>query len=256
MSTARAATHRELCEHHGDYGFDGSPAGLCSIGVAGITAARLACVHRRTGHRWLSAFEASIGVALFSTVVIYLHTTRRGKFVVWADLLNAAQLEGNERVLDMGCGRGAIMAMVAKLTSSGRVVGLDRWTADQSGNHPKATLRNLDAERVRAKCELVTGDMTALPFRDNSFDVVVSSVAIHNIDRHHPQSKRRLHALDEAVRVLKSGGRLYVADLAGTLSYVGRLLDLGMSDVEQRSLGWQFWYGAGLRTKLVMATKP
>jgi SAM-dependent methyltransferase len=256
MRTARAATHLELREHRGDYGFDGSLVGLCSIGTVGATVASLGSVHRRSGHRWLSFLELSSAVVLFATMFIYLHTTRRGKFAVWAELLDGAQLKGDERVLDMGCGRGAILAMVAKLTSRGHAVGLDRWTADQSGNDPGATLRNLDAERVSARCELVTGDMTTLPFCDDSFDVVLSSVAIHNIDRHQPRSQQRLHALDEAARVLKPGGRLYIADLAGISAYVGRLLELRMEDVQQRSLGWRFWYGAGSGTKLVTATKP
>lgn len=204
----------------------------------------------------MSALELFGAAALFGTVASYLHTTRRGKFAVWAELLGGAQLRDDERVLDMGCGRGAILAMAAKLIPGGHAVGLDMWTTDQSGNHPAATLRNLDAERVRARCELVTGDMTALPFVDHSFDAVLSSVAIHNVDRHRPRSRQRLHALDEAVRVLKPGGRLYIADLAGTSAYVARLLELRMADVQRQSLGWRFWYGAGLGTKLVTATKP
>src|SRR5438046_342115 len=36
-----------------------------------------------------------------------LHTSRRGKFMVWAEVLDQVTLRGNERVLDLGCGRGA-----------------------------------------------------------------------------------------------------------------------------------------------------
>ena len=44
-----------------------------------------------------------------------------------------------------------------------------------------ATLRNAEIEGVADRITLETADMTALPFPDNSFDVVVSSLAIHNI---------------------------------------------------------------------------
>jgi SAM-dependent methyltransferase len=160
MRTARATTHLELREHRGDYGFDGSLVGLCTIGAAGVVLVGLAGLHRRAGRRWLSALDLSGALALLGIVVSYLHTTRRGKFAVWADLLDGLQLRGDEHVLDMGCGRGAILAMVAKLILAGQAVGLDRWTADQSGNRPGTTLRNLGTESVSERCALVTGDIT------------------------------------------------------------------------------------------------
>ena len=46
---------------------------------------------------------------LLGCAATYLHTTRRGKFLVWAELLDQMGLQGNERILDMGCGRGAVL---------------------------------------------------------------------------------------------------------------------------------------------------
>jgi ubiquinone/menaquinone biosynthesis C-methylase UbiE len=227
------------------------------MGTAGVMLAGVAHIHHRDGRRRLSSLELASALALLATVLSYLHTTRRGKFAVWAELLDGLQLRGDERVLDMGCGRGAVLAMVAKLTSAGRAVGLDLWTADQSGNHPGATLQNLDAEGVGQRCALVTGDMTAMPFSENSFDAVLSSVAIHNIDQFRWRApRRRLQAVDEAVRVLKPGHRLMIADLGWTSVYAKHLVDLGMHDVQHRSLGWRFWYGLWAGAKLVTATKP
>src|SRR5262249_49478978 len=142
----------------------------------------------------------------------FLHTTRRGKFAVWAELLDELHLSGDERVLDVGCGRGAVLTMVAKLLPRGRGVGIDLWRAQQSGNGPTAAERNLQTEGVRDRCEIVTGDMRSMQFPDASFDVVVSSIAIHNIrDR-----AGRSRAIDEIARVLKPGGRVVLADLAWT----------------------------------------
>jgi len=55
-------------------------------------------------------------------------------------------------------------------------------TEDQSGNSPEIAEANLQAEGVNYRSELRTGDMLAMSFADASFDLVVSSLAIHNID--------------------------------------------------------------------------
>ena len=129
----------------------------------------------------------------------YLYTTRRGKFAVWAELLGHLNLRGDERILDLGCGRGAVLLLAAQHLTTGRAVGVDLWRrVDQSGNSPDATRRNAVAEGVADRVELHTADMTALPFGDDSFDVVFSSLAIHNI----PGRAGREKAVSEAVRVL------------------------------------------------------
>jgi arsenite methyltransferase len=190
-------------------------------------------------------------VAILSS---YLYTTRRGKFVVWAGLLDELNLRGDERILDMGCGRGAVLVMAAQRLTTGRAVGVDLWrTIDQSGNSVEATRRNATAEGVADRVELHTGDMTALPFEHSSFDVVVSSLAIHNISGRAGRTK----AVEEAMRVLRPGGRLMIADIRATRQYAIQLAKLGMTGVTRRRLGWRFWWGGPWgSTHLVTATKP
>jgi SAM-dependent methyltransferase len=182
------------------------------------------------------------------------YTTLRGKFVVWAGLFDQLSLRGDERVLDLGCGRGAVLLLAAQRLTTGRAVGVDLWRSrDQSGNAADATRRNAVAEGVADRVELHTADMTALPLEDGSFDLVVSSLAIHNIWG----SAGRQKAIDEAVRVLRPGGRLMIADIWATRHYQPGLVALGMSDVTRRGLGWRFWWGGPwARTRLVTATKP
>jgi cyclopropane fatty-acyl-phospholipid synthase-like methyltransferase len=107
-----------------------------------------------------------------------LYASRRGKFVMWAELLDWLALRGDELVLGLGCGRGSVLLIAARDLTTGRAVGVDLWRRqDQSGNAAKATRYNAVAEGV----ELHTADMTALPFEDGCFDLVVSIVAIHNV---------------------------------------------------------------------------
>jgi protein-S-isoprenylcysteine O-methyltransferase Ste14 len=54
-----------------------------------------------------------------------LYTTLRGKFVVWAELLDKLGLRGDERILDLGCGRGAVLLLAAQHLTTGRAVGVD-----------------------------------------------------------------------------------------------------------------------------------
>jgi arsenite methyltransferase len=191
---------------------------------------------------------------MLTVAAFVLHTTLRGKFVAWAELLDKLGLRGDERILDLGCGRGAVLLMAAQHLTTGRAVGVDLWrSADQSANSAEATRRNAIAEGVADRVELHTGDMTALPFEDNSFDVVVSSLAIHNIRGRAGREK----AISEAVRVLRPGGRLMVADIRATRQYQAQLAKIGMNDVVCSRLGWQFWWGGPwAATRLVTATKP
>ena len=139
--------------------------------------------------------------------------------------------------------------MAAQHLTTGRAVGVDLWrSVDQSGNSAEATRRNAIAEGVADRVELHTADMTALPLEDNSFDLVVSSFAIHNIRGRTGREK----AISEAVRVLRPNGRLMIVDVRATRQYQAQLAKLGMKDVARRRLGWRF-----LRlTRLVTATKP
>ncbi len=183
----------------------------------------------------------------------FLYTTRRGKFIEWDRILNHLDLRGDEGVLDMGCGRGAVLTAVACRLTTGRVTGVDIWsTKDQSGNAKDVTLHNASLEGVGDRIQIETGDMRSLPYPDATFDLVVSSLAIHNI-RSNADRKR---AIVEGFRVLKPGGRIVIVDIRATPLYAEALRALGASHVERRRLGWRFWWGNPFaNTTLLTASK-
>jgi SAM-dependent methyltransferase len=193
------------------------------------------------------------GVAILGCAGLGFYASRHGKFLVWSGVLDGLKLRGDEQILDVGWGRGAVLLLAARHLTTGRAIGVDLWRkGDQSGNGAEATKRNALAEGVADRVEVRTGDMTALPFENASFDVIVSTIAIHNVDR-----LGRDKAIEEAVRVLRPGGRLMIADLLATRQYIARLKKLGMTNVERTNLGWRMWWtGPWLSTRLVTASKP
>src|SRR5262245_12979377 len=117
-----------------DYGYD-APYALVIFAVIAAAGTIGAIVGLREGDRHLTAVMSFYAVFFLAHALSFSYTTRRGKFVVWKDILDGLHVRGDERVLDMGCGRGAVLIAVAKRLRSGRVIGIDLWsTRDQSGN--------------------------------------------------------------------------------------------------------------------------
>jgi SAM-dependent methyltransferase len=143
-------------------------------------------------------------------------------------LLDQIPWRGDERVLDVGCGRGLMLIGAARRLTSGMATGVDLWqTEDQSGNSPETTRANALAAGVGDHIEIKTGDARELPFPADTFDVVLSSWALHNIyDR-----AGREKALREIARVLKPGGRVMLVDIRHGRDYATILEQSGIRDV-------------------------
>jgi arsenite methyltransferase len=253
VAEVTAAGRSGRAGQRGRYGIDGGLAGLAvfaviEAGMAGTVA--WAVHHRRTA---VAALAAVGGAAVAGSAASYLYSTGPGKRAIWAQLLDELDLRGDEHVLDVGCGRGAVLMLAAHRLPAGRAVGADVWRRrDQSGNSRAAAERNAEAEGVGDRVEIVDADARDLPFEAASFDVVVSSLAISNIR----EAGGRAQALREAVRVLRPGGRLRIAD-DGADRYAAVLRDVGCTDVAVRQLDWRTWYGLpGHHFPLVAAARP
>ncbi len=199
------------------------------------------------GGPWFPVFA----VIMLAQAAIFLHTTARGKFHVWAGLLDDLALTGDESLLDLGCGRGAVLVAAAQRLPRGTAVGIDLWRSrDQSGNSPELAMANAKAMGVADRVQLDTGDMTALPYPDGRFDVVTSALAVHNI----PTAEGRETAIREALRVVRPGGRLVLVDFRHVDDY-RKSLD-GQRDVRVHKLGPSYWYGGPwAATSALLATK-
>jgi SAM-dependent methyltransferase len=113
-------------------------------------------------------------------------------------LIDAAQIQPGEKVLEAGCGTGVLCRWVARRTDrQNPVAGVDVNTY---------FLREAaDIARREGMEDVVSfheGSAEALPFDDNSFDVVFSSTVIQRVNAD--------LMLPELVRVVKPGGRIAV----------------------------------------------
>lgn len=119
-----------------------------------------------------------------------------------AALVDQAEIQAHHRVLDIGCGTGALALLVARRVPGARISGFDP--------DPRALARaRRKAARQGAPIRFDQGFADALPYPDASFDRVVSSMMLHHLE---PESKPT--ALAEIHRVLAPGGRLELLDFA------------------------------------------
>jgi arsenite methyltransferase len=218
-----------------DYGLD-APGVIRVMLVCGIVAIVLGIVANRIVFTVAALRHVAIGPSLlwigWALVVgagLMTVSSRWGKLRARDRLLDRLALTGSETVLDVGCGHGLLLIGAARRLPRGRAIGVDLWSqVDQKSNSADATMANARAEGVEDRVEVRDADMRALPLDDSTVDVVVSSLAIHNVTG----DTERHKALREIVRVLKPGGRVGILDIAHVGDYAKEFRAAGMAKVE------------------------
>lgn len=126
-------------------------------------------------------------------------------------LIAAAGVQPGQRVLDVGCGTGYFAGLLASAVGpSGMVIGIDP---------SRAMIDHARKRRGGPNCQFQVGSAEKLALPDGSFDLVVSSLAMHHI----PEDVRAT-AVREIYRVLRPGGRLLVAEMQMPRRPLQRLL--------------------------------
>lgn len=139
------------------------------------------------------------------------------KFKKYLDLLG---MRGGEKVLDVGCGEGIFLARIAQ------TYGVDGTGVDISKKSITAA-EKWSSSRLRFQ----VADAIELPFKDESFDYVLSFDTLEHIDRQE-------EALSEMVRVLKSNGSLLIYTINKNQRYTFNFwLDKLGVDVQDKGVG-------------------
>ncbi len=123
------------------------------------------------------------------------HARRLYQHVV-GEVMRVAAGVPSPRVLDLGCGTGALAACLLDAIPGCSLAGVDL----------SPRMVEVARARLRDRAEVLLGDAERLPFHDAAFDVVVCNDSFH----HYPDPER---AVFQAWRVLATGGALVLGDV-------------------------------------------
>ncbi|MBI5534720.1 MAG: class I SAM-dependent methyltransferase [Deltaproteobacteria bacterium] len=118
-----------------------------------------------------------------------------------AHVLDLSRIAAGESVLDVGCGTGTLaIAAAARVGGSGKVHGIDPSPSMVDRAKSKA-------DEARAHAQFQVGTIESIPFPDETFDLVLSTIMLHHL----PEAVR-CKGFEHVRRVLKPGGRFFSVD--------------------------------------------
>jgi len=130
---------------------------------------------------------------------------RRGLLAEMGDL-------SNKKILDVGSGTGTMSVMIKQAYPTVNMVGLD-------GDPQILEIARAKARELGTEIRFDQGMSFDLPYPNESFDVVLTTVMLHHLSRDDKQTTAQ-----EMYRVLRPGGQLFGADFAEPRSSFGKAI--------------------------------
>jgi len=136
-------------------------------------------------------------------------------------LIEHAHIQPGQRVLDLGCGTGTLAVMLKQSAPNAHITGVD-------GDPEVLSVAKSKSEQAHTEITWDFGLAYDLPYPDDYFDVVVSSLVIH-----HLTSVDKVRAFREVRRVLRPGGRFHLLDFGRSFGRLSRLQAAVMRNLEE-----------------------
>jgi len=158
-------------------------------------------------------------------------------------LVAQANIQPGQHVLDLGCGTGTLAIMAKQAQPGAEVAGLD---ADP--DMLKVAKYKSGLLSVPVKFEV--GFTNHLPYPDESFDRILSSIMIH-----HLKTPDKIQTAQEVYRVLKPGGQLHIIDFGKPVTSYGKILGRFLHKFEEANDNIdgklpEFFGAPGLKTQV------
>ncbi len=139
------------------------------------------------------------------------------------------------QVLELGSGRGGLLALIQERYRPARLVGTDFDPVQVVAARAFLTER---WGKIPPTLELQAADALRLPFPDRSFDLVFAMMMLHHVEERHLEYVRRPEALREIRRVLRPGGTFVYSEIFRRAEIRDSLTELGLVRRFLRS-GWR-----------------
>jgi SAM-dependent methyltransferase len=164
-----------------------------------------------------------LSIFIYFTYAHYKFSKRGGDFQnkILDLVLNYLEWNGKGKIVDIGCGNGALAIKIAKIYPDARITGIDYW-GGKWGFSKQTCERNAVIEGVADRTSFQKADASALPFDDESFDAAVSNFVFHEVKDVQDKSD----VVKEALRVVKKGGVFVFHDLFCDKGLYGEIDDL------------------------------
>ncbi len=136
-------------------------------------------------------------------------------------LIERAGIQPGMKVLDLGCGTGTLTIMLKESAPLADITGVDGDPEVISIAQRKASEANVHVKWDQALAY-------KLPYPDNSYDMVVSSLVIH-----HLISQDKVHAFQEVHRVIRPAGAFHIVDFGRPFNFLTQAQVLVMKNLEE-----------------------
>ncbi len=146
-------------------------------------------------YQYIPPFELHTLTRVYDFVLILAGFGKkfRGKIV------NSVEIKKSDKVLDIGCATGVFLQVLKHKYPEVYIVGID----------PDKQALDIARNRLNkfSDVELIQGFGEALPFKNESFDIIFSTLAFH-----HMPTDIKQKCIIEIYRVLKNRGKLVIVD--------------------------------------------